>query len=168
MRNVWLAGDIALVLCLAALGSATEARAADCQHVRGTITETVIPSPYDPFGRTLGIVEGVLNGVSTASITSVSPDGTATSADVFVTNRGDMLTAVGAVTLTPVQGAPGDFTANVTLTVTGEGTGRYAGAHGTIVFEGQAHNFDAGPGLATADIVYRGSVCGPHVKHGGH
>ena len=107
-------------------------------------------------------------GASTAFITSVNPlpSGVlnATSFDVFVTNRGDMLTATGAVTLTPVPGKPpGEFRANVTLTVTG-GSGKYAGATGTITFEGQVHNFFGGPGVATSDVIYRGFVCAPNLK----
>jgi hypothetical protein len=156
---------IALVLCLAVLGTAIEARA-DCQYVRGGITSTIIPSPNDPFGRVLGNVNGVLNGASTAVITSFNPPN-ATSFDVFVTNGGDMLTATGAVTLTPVPGKPpGEFTVNVTLTVTG-GSGKYAGALGTITFEEQGHNVFGGSGVGTFDTIYQGSVCGPNLKAGG-
>jgi hypothetical protein len=54
----------ALVLCLAMVGTAVEARA-ECQYVRGSIAETNIPSPNDPLGRLLGNVTGVLNGAST-------------------------------------------------------------------------------------------------------
>ena len=161
---------IALALCLAVLGTAIEARA-DCQHVRGAITETEIPSPNDPMGRVLSNVDGVLNGAATAFITSQnpSPDGLkATSFDVFVTNRGDMLIATGAVTLTPISGKPpGEFTENATLTVTG-GSGKYAGATGTIALEGQAHNVFGGPGVGTFNVIYQGSVCGPNLKAGGN
>jgi len=79
-RNI----KIEVVLYLAVLGTAIEARA-ECQYVRGRITETIIPSPNDPFGRLLGNVNGVLNGASTAVITSRNP---VTSYDVFVTNQG--------------------------------------------------------------------------------
>lgn len=162
MKNVLLTAEIALVLCLAVFGTAIEARA-DCQHVRGGITETTIPSPNDPIGRVLGNVNGVLNGASTAVITS-SNGFIATSSDVFVTKRGDMLTATGAVTLTPVPGKPpGEFTLNVILTVTG-GWGMYAGANGTITFEGQGHNIFGPPGAGTFDVIYKGSVCGPNIK----
>jgi hypothetical protein len=44
MKSVFVTGS---VLCLAVLGPAIEARA-DCQYVRGAITETRIPS-NDPF-----------------------------------------------------------------------------------------------------------------------
>src|SRR5215471_16897472 len=87
---------IALVLCLAVVGKAIQARA-DSQSVHGTITDSVIPSPNDPNGeRVLGIMHGVLNGTDTTVVTSVDtssfPVLKATCLDVFVTNRGDMLT----------------------------------------------------------------------------
>jgi len=162
---------MALVLCLAVLGTAIEVRA-DCQHVRGGITETVIPSPNDPFGRVLGNVDGVLNGASTAFITSdnPSPSGVlnSTSFDVFVTEKGDMLTATGPVTLSPIPGKPpGEFTLDVILTITG-GSGKYAGASGTITFEGLGRNVFGGPGLGTFDVIYRGSVCSPNLKSHGN
>ncbi len=153
---------ITLALCLAVLGSGIEARAADCQHVRGSDVETIIPAPNDPLGRTLGIVNGVLNGSSTAALTSSSPDGLhATSFDVFVTNGGDILTATGAVTLTPVPGSSSEFTENAILTING-GFGKYSGASGTITLLGKAV-FDSSGG-GTFDVIYQGSVCGPHVK----
>ena len=155
---------IALVMCLAVLGTAIEARA-DCRHVRGGITSTIIPSPNDSFGRVLGNVDGVLNGATTAFITSLNPSPdvlNATSFDVFVTNGGDMLTATEAVTLTPVPGKPpGEFTENATLTITG-GSGKYKGASGTITLEGKAV-FDSSGG-GTFDVIYQGSVCGPNLK----
>jgi hypothetical protein len=152
---------IALALCLAVLGTAIEARA-DCQHVRGSDAETIIPSPNDPFGRTLGIVNGVLKGASTAVVTSLSPNGlNATSSDVFLTNGGDMLTATGVVTLTPVPGSSSEFTENATLTITG-GSGKYKGATGKITLEGRAV-FDSSGG-GTFDVIYQGSVCGPNLK----
>ncbi len=158
---------IAIVLCFAAVGTAIQARA-DSQSVHGTITDTVIPSPNDPDGRVLGIVHGVLNGAGTTLVTSVdtssSPVLKATCVDILVTNRGDMLTGTGVVTLTPVPGKPpGEFEENEVLTVTG-GSGKYDGATGTITLEGQAHNFFGGPGVATVDLIYQGSVSGPNLQ----
>ena len=147
---------VALALCLALLGTAVKARA-DCQNVSGTITETQI----DPV-RSLANVYGVLNGANTAVITGSSLDGlNATSLDVFVTTRGDLLTATGDVTLTPSQVNPSDFTLYVTLTITG-GLGKYTGATGTLTYQGQA-NVDAA-GTFHVYATYRGSVCGPNVK----
>jgi hypothetical protein len=78
-----------------------------------------------------------------------------------------LLTATGAVTLTPIPGKPpGEFTENATLTVTG-GSGKYAGATGTITLEGLAHNL-FGPGLTTFNVIYQGSVCGPNLKADGN
>jgi hypothetical protein len=60
----------------------------------------------------------------------------------------------------------GEFTENATLTVTG-GSGKYAGATGTITLEGLAHNL-VGPGLTTFNVIYQGSVCGPNLKADGN
>jgi len=156
---------IALAMCFAGLGMAIEARAEDCQHVRGGITETTILSPNDPFGRGLGNVTGTLNGAFTGIITSLNPPN-ATSFDVFVTKRGDMLTAIGFPTRTPVPGGlPGEFTVHVDLTITG-GSGKYDGATGTMTFDGESHV--GGSGVGTADLIYRGFVCGPKLKAGGN
>jgi hypothetical protein len=150
---------VALALCLAVLGTAIEARA-DCQYVRGGITETRIPSPNDPFGRLLGIVTGVLNGASTVFITCLSPTA---SYDVFVTTQGDTLIAIGAPTRTPIPGEPGEFTTHVELTVIG-GSGKYAEATGSMTFDGVSHT---GTVPQTVDLVYKGTVCGPNIKAGG-
>jgi hypothetical protein len=124
--------------------------------------ETIIPS-NDPLGRVLGIADGVLNGASTAYLTSESADGLdATSFDVFVTKRGDILTATGVVTLTPVPGSSSEVTETATLTITG-GSGKYNGASGTIRLEGRGAFDSAGGG--TFDVIYHGSVCGPNVEH---
>lgn len=157
---------VGLVLCLAVLGTAVAW--ADCQNVSGTITETQIPAPNDPpGGRSLANVYGVLNGANTAVITSVSQDGlSARSLDVFLTTRGDVLTATGAATFTPIPGNSSDFGLFVTLTVTG-GSGKYAGATATtITYQGLA-KVDAG-GTFHVLATYRGSVCGPNVKAEGN
>jgi hypothetical protein len=142
-------------LCVVLLGAAIEARA-DCKNVRGGITETRIPS-NDALGRLLGNVTGVLNGASTVFITSLNP---VTSYDVFVTTSGDMLIAIGSPTRTPVPGEPGEFTTHVDLTVIG-GSGKYAEATGTMTFDGTSHTGTVPP---TADLIYKGTVCGPNVK----
>jgi hypothetical protein len=147
----------ALALCVVLLGAAVEARA-DCQYVRGGITETRIPS-NDPLGRLLGIVTGVLNGASTVYVTSPGR-----SYDVFVTTTGDMLIATGVATRTPVPGEPGEFTVHVDLTVIG-GAGKHAEATGTMTFDGTSHTL-AVP--ATVDLVYKGTVCGPNLKGDGN
>ena len=148
---------IALVLCLAVLGTAIEAQA-DCHILRGGISETRIEAPND-ISRLLGIVTGTLNGAATVVITSPPPN--TVSLDIFLTNRGDTLIAVGFPVGTPIPGQPGDFTVHVDLTITG-GSGKYEGATGTMTFDGFRHA--GGPGVGTAELVYRGSVCAPNLK----
>ena len=152
--------QLALMLCVAVVGTAVEARA-DCHYVRGSIAETRIPS-NDPFGRLLGTVTGVLNGASTVFITSPPPN--VSSYDVFVTTAGDLLTATGVPSRTPVPGEPGEFITHVDLTVVG-GAGKYVQATGTMTFDGRSHTGTVPP---TADLVYQGTVCGPNVKGGGN
>jgi hypothetical protein len=127
------------------------------------MTETIIPpAPNDLYGRALGIVNGVLSGASTSVVTS--PDGS-TSSDVIVTNRGDMLTGNGALTLTPVPGSSDEFTLHVILTITG-GSGKYSGATGKPTYMGLARF--TSPTTGTFDVIYRGSVCTPNGKSGGN
>ncbi len=158
----------AVVLCLAVLGTAIEARA-ECQggqYLRGSIAKTRIASPNDPLSRWLGNVTGVLNGASTMFVTGTPPN--VTSFDTFVTTQGDMLTATGLFTRTPIPGAPpGEFTVHVDPTITG-GSGKYAGATGWMTFDGQMHNVFGGVGVATIDLVYRGCVSGPNIKADGN
>ena len=159
---------ITLVLCLAVFGMAVEARA-ECQegqYLRGSIAETRIASPNDPLGRFLSNVTGVLNGAGTVFATGTPPN--LTSFDTFVTTQGDMLTATGRPTRTPIPGAPpGEFSVHVDLTISG-GSGKYAGATGWMTFDGQSHNALGGVGVNTVDLVYRGCVSGPNIKADGN
>jgi len=148
-----------LALGVVLLGGAIEARA-DCQYLRGGITETRIPS-NDQFGRLLGVVTGVLNGSSTVYVMSQGPT---RSYDVFVTIQGDMLLAIGAPVRTPVPGEPGEFTVHVDLTIVG-GAGKYADATGTMTFDGTSHTLAVPPSV---DLTYKGTACGPNIKSGGN
>jgi len=147
-----------LVLSVAMFGTGIETRAdsrKNCERLRGSIAETRVPS-NDVFGRFVGIVTGTLKGVSTVYITSLSP---VASFDVFVTKRGDVLTAVGAPTRTAVPGQPGEFISHVDLTITG-GSGKYAGATGTMTFDGFTHATVP----TTVELIYQGEACGPNIK----
>ena len=152
-----------LVLSLAVLGTAIDARADsrrdDCQDLRGSIAETQIPS--NDIRRLLSNVTGTLHGAGTVFITGLNPPA---SFDAFLTEKGDLLMAVGAPTRTPIPGQPGEFVSHVELTITG-GSGKYEGANGTMTFDGVSHTLTVPP---TADLVYRGTVCGPHIKAHGH
>jgi hypothetical protein len=126
---------LALVPCLAVLGTAIEARA-DCRYVRGSIAETRISLETEPT-RILGNVTGVLNGAVTVTI--ISPPPNVRSLDIFVTKSGDVLRAEGRPTRTPIPGAPpGEFTTHVDLEITG-GSGKYEGAYGSMEFDGLSH-----------------------------
>ncbi len=154
--------QLTLMLCVAVAGTAVEARA-DCQYIRGGIAETAIPSSNDPIGRLLGTVTGVLNGASTVFLTTPPPN--VTSYDVFLTTAGDVLIATGvSAPRTPVPGEPGEFISHVDLTIVG-GFGQYAEATGTMTFDGVSHT---GTVPRTADITYKGTVCGPNVKGDGN
>ena len=154
MRNA----KTALALCVVMLGTAIEARA-DCKYIRGGVAETVITSEYDPIGRLLGTVTGVLNGASTTFLTTPPPN--VTSYDVFLTTAGDVLIATGvSAPRTPVPGEPGEFISHVDLTIVG-GSGQYAEATGTMTFDGVSHTLTV---PRTADLIYKGTVCGPNVK----
>jgi hypothetical protein len=141
--------------------------AANCKNVSGQIVETVIPpnwAPNDPLGRVVGTVTGVLNGSSTAILTSLDPFPPepfavlhATTADVFVTKSRDVLLTTGVALFTPIPGQPpGFFTDELTLTVVG-GTGKYLGASGTINVVGEAHDLFSANAYFT--LEYKGEVC---------
>src|SRR5678815_2260857 len=149
--------SLALMLCVAVAGTAVEARA-DCHNVRGSISETSIPSDAQ-FSRLLGTVTGVLNGASTVFLTTPPPN--VTSYDVFLTTAGDVLIATGvSAPRTPVPGEPGEFISHVDLTIVG-GSGQYAEATGTMTFDGVSHT---GTVPRTADGPLVNDIGGPNVK----
>jgi hypothetical protein len=144
--------------------------APDCRKVSGQLTETLIHPlgwPNDPFGRVVGTATGVLAGVETAIVLSITPNpGNGTidveTVNVFVTGPGDSLTALGKAVFTPIPG-----TANVhdllELEIQpDESTGKFRGATGTIVMEGIGLNLfpSAVPGETQFYFKYRGRICG--------
>ena len=153
----------ALAVCVVLLGTAIEARA-DCQYVRGSISETKISLGTEPT-RNLGTVTGVLNGAVTVTLLSLPPN-VVRSLDIFVTKSGDVLRAEGLPTRTAIPGAPpGEFTSHVDLDIKG-GFGKYEGAYGTMEFDGLSHTAAVPP---NSETVYKGTVCGPNIKAGdGH
>lgn len=136
-----------------------------CQNVTGKGEWTLIPS-NDPLGRVLGPTTGVLKAAVSAHLTSLTPnqDGSfqAESIEVWVLGPQDTLQFAGAATFTPVPDAPiGTVADSLTLTATG-GTGRYAGATGTIHVTGTGYNLfgpGAGPGSTFFDVRYDGTIC---------
>lgn len=160
-------GAIALFLVLGtSASSAITAGNDECQKVTGKGEWTLIPSLNDPLGRVLGPTTGNLKAAVSASLISLTPnpDGSlhATSSEVWVLGPQDTLQFAGDATFTPVAGAPiGTVTDALTLTAIG-GTGKYAGATGTINVTGTGYNLfgpEAGPGSTFFDVRYRGTVC---------
>lgn len=163
-------GTTAIVLALGASASpAMTAGRNECKNVRGKGEWTLIPSPNDPFGRVLGPTTGALTGAMSAYLTSPptptgNPDGSvsATSIETWVLGPHDVLQFEGAATFTPVQGAPlGTVSDSLTLNVL-SGTGKYAGATGTLHVTGTGYNLfgpNAGPGNTFFDVRYEGTIC---------
>jgi hypothetical protein len=155
-------GVLGLVLTLGVLKTNASAAQPGCDTVKGQLTETTVPSPNDPFGRTIGVLSGGrVKGPATSRFTSVVPTATPggfhiTTDEVFVPGAGQNLTATGDVALTPDPLSPGTYLADETLTITG-GTGSLAGATGTISLSGTATGLLSPPGVL--DLSYRGSVC---------
>ena len=164
MRQVTTLG----VVCLAAFSLAPAARADDdkCKDVSGHSVSTTIPAPNDPLGRSLGSSTGDLKASVSGFLTTVipEPDGSiqATSVEVWVLGTQDMLVLTCKTNAIPIPGAPvGTVSASVTYTVTG-GTGKYAGATGSIhaALTGfNAFGPKAGPGSTYFDGRYEGNVC---------
>ena len=167
-------------LCLALFGSALCVQAVPppprphCENLNGRISETIITgiddavagnANLDQIPRVLGDVSGDLKGSATSIITSLVPASPtvfdATTVDIFLTEGGDLLYAAGSAVFTQIDGqAPGNFHDSLTLTISG-GTGKFAGATGTINVTGEGHNvFDPTFGAGYFDLKYKGQACG--------
>lgn len=150
----------ALLLSVLALGvskvlgrqTADESR---CINVSGTIAANLTSAT-----QAQGTVTGDLAGSVTASFTATPQnDGSIALAlqHIFVTERGDSLTTHDTGLLVPVPGATGVYRMTVQYTITG-GTGRFAGAAGTLRNHGEAVLNSTPPQLT---LRYSGQVCVP-------
>jgi hypothetical protein len=127
---------------------------------------TLVESPNDPNGRTVGPTKGTLKGAATSVVegilTGIHGDFLVFSTDTWVVGPTDLLTASGEATYVPIAGAPdGEFSVAGTETING-GTGKYADATGTLDITGVGHkvfSLDGGPGNTWLDLKYDGSVC---------
>lgn len=135
-----------------------------CKRVRGDVDLTLIPSPNDPLGRSIGPSGGGLKGAVTSVITSLVPQGgdviLATTLETWVGGLTDILNASANVTYTQI-GSTFDFTVDATQTIV-SGTGKYSGATGTIHVTGIGHDLfgpNAGPGSTNFELEYDGTVC---------
>jgi len=136
-----------------------------CKNVHGKVDLTVIPSPNDPLGRSIGPSTGALKGAVSSTLTSLIPVGGeihVTSLDVLVAGPTDIITSNATTTYAPIPGEPiGTVSVETAQSIT-SGTGKYAGATGTIVVTGTGYNLfgpGAGPGSTWFDLKYEGTVC---------
>ena len=82
-----------------------------------------------------------------------------TSYDVFLTTAGDVLIATGVPTARPCPASR--VSSSPMWTSRSWGAGKYAEATGTMTFDGVSHT---GTVPQNADLIYKGTVCGPNVK----
>lgn len=147
-------------------GPVFERLPAGCRHVQGDAEMTLVPSPNDPNGRTVGPTKGGLKGAATSVVTGVLVGihgvFAVFSLDTWVVGPTDLLLASGEATYVPIDGAPvGEVSVAGTETING-GTGKYAGATGTLDITGVGHNVfspNGGPGNTWFDLKYDGTVC---------
>jgi hypothetical protein len=158
-RNIPIAlGGLFLTALLSAGPLPPLQNAADDQHcisVSGTIAANLTAAT-----EAQGTVTGDLGGSVTASFTATPQnDGSIALAlqHIFVTERGDSLTTDDTGLLVPVPGAQGVFRMTVQYTVTG-GTGKFAGATGTLRNHGEAVLSSNPPQLT---LRYSGQICVP-------
>jgi hypothetical protein len=157
-----IAAGIAMLLCAAP----AMAGDSECRNASGKAVWTLIPAPNDPLGRVLGPTTGDLKASVSAYLTSIAPqnDGSlhATSVETWVLGAQDVLVFAGDATFTPVPDAPiGTVADSLWLTVVG-GSGKYAGATGTLHVTGTGYNVfgpNAGPGSTFFEVRYDGTVC---------
>jgi hypothetical protein len=168
MKRIRLVG-LSLVASLAVTSSALTASAqGTCKGFEGKLSQTLIAAPNDPFGRFLGTTTGAIKGSQTSVFTSLVPttQGSllATTSESFLTGPGDLLTATGAQEMIPIVGQPiGTVTSTAILTITG-GTGKYAGATGSLTVSGIGRNLfgpNVGLGVTTFELDVAGEVCVP-------
>jgi hypothetical protein len=142
-----------------------DGRRSGCERVSGQIIWSVIPAANDPFGRVLGSISGSLEGATTDTITAflaAGPDGITTSdLPIFWLGPNDIITATSIAKFTTTSN-PDVVNDEQTITITG-GTGKYAGATGTIAAKGKGHFlFPAHVvGQTFFKVDYAGEVCVP-------
>ena len=158
-------GASALLVALCAFASPSISADDRCKNVTGKAVWTLVPAA-DPLGRLVGPNTGVLKAAATSSLTSLvpQPNGSliGTGNHVWVLGPQDLLVFSGVATFAPLAGEPiGTVSDSETLTVI-SGTGKYAGATGTIIVTGIGYNVfgpAAGPGSTFFDVRYDGTVC---------
>ncbi len=150
-----IVGSILLAALMAVGGSADGGER--CLNVAGAISAQILPDGFFA-GTALGTVTGGLRGATTAKFTAEpQEDGSIklTLHHAFVTEAGDSLQTEDTGLLVPVPNAPGVFRMTVHYTITG-GTGKFAGATGTLDNHGEA--ILAGPLSGQLTLRYSGQI----------
>jgi hypothetical protein len=168
-RGITTAAAVLAVSVLAAPAFAGDQN--NCKTVVGKAEWTLIPPTNppatEPLGRVLGPATGDLKAAVTAYLTGLTPNATfsefhATSVETWSTGAQDLLLFAGDATFTAIPDQPvGTVADSLTLTVIG-GSGKYAGATGTVYVTGTGYNLfgpNAGPGSTFFDVRYRGQIC---------
>jgi hypothetical protein len=144
-----------LALVVSRVQGRQTASESSCIDVSGTIAANLTGA-----SQAQGTVTGDLAGSVTASFTATPRnDGSIALAlqHTFVTKRGDSLTTRDTGLLVPVPGATGVYRMTVQYDITG-GTGRFAGATGTLRNHGEAILNSTPPQLT---LRYSGRICVP-------
>lgn len=134
-----------------------------CKRAHGRVELTLIPSANDPLGRSIGPSSGTLKGAVSSLITSFVPGGggviNATTTDVLVAGPTDIVVSNATTVYTPIPTAPaGTFSVATTQTIV-SGTGKYAGATGTLQVTGTGYDLFGGVGNTYFDLEYEGQIC---------
>ncbi len=163
MKSIRLFACMSVVVLAFTVCAWAGAAESGCKEVRGSIVWTVIQTHNEPLGRVVGSVTEDLNGSSSAIIleppTPVAGGLTTHDLDVFVTGPQDVLIGDSRATFTFV--APGTVEDSQIITITG-GTGKFAGATGTLQIQGMGYNLTPTggiPGVTFFDVRYKGQVC---------
>lgn len=166
-RRVNVAVTAAAMVAASAMATPALAEGKDGCHVaEGKAVWTLIPPSVapasDPLGRVAGPTTGDLKAAVTAYLTGISfePDGVhTTSVETWVVGPQDVLLFSGIELFTPIPGTA-DVVDKNTITVIG-GSGKYAGATGTLDVTGTGYNFlpSPTPGSTFFELRYRGTIC---------
>jgi hypothetical protein len=144
--------------CILAIATNAWAASPECRAVDGSISADLVTNHNVSTGLALGTVTGDLKGAVMATFTTTAGSGGVIELTLyhnFVTVSRASLSTADTGSLTPIPGMSGVYHMAVTYRVTG-GTGKFAGATGTLQNHGTA---DLNTGLLT--LTYTGEICTP-------
>ena len=144
--------------CIPAIAANGWAAAPQCRDVDGSISADLVTNHNVSTGLALGTVTGDLEGAVMATFTTMNGSGGVIQVKLyhnFVTVSRASLSTTDSGSLTPIPDVSGVYHMSVTYSITG-GTGKFAGATGTLQNDGIA---DLNKGLLT--LTYTGEICMP-------